>query len=402
MNTLFFIINQDPFDGSAHGLYCLRNCRGLAEAAPEKMVRLVYPGALSTLFAFSGRRDGETGEAGLHRMGLSALSNLRLHPLPALRRVRGRSGVTVNAVFFRAANLFLRRTMVPGDMLASASFPRLMHFLYGRLDRIGPRVYEVHQLAVLERGAEAEETRIEKEVLSQADVLLTTTRELRDRLQNSFPGKVVRNLGLACGFEPGLVPDRIVECDGGPRNTPRSFTLAYIGSLYPEQGVFWLVQVWEEIARRIGVPIRLEIAGGGPREVVRLRELAGERTESVRVHGPVVPENLPALLQGVDALIIPALNRGRMPYVAITKAFDYLGLNRPILAANLPSIAEVLRPEREAVLFAPEDADQLADAVSRISSNADLTRSLTANCRTRQADFTWKNRSTAWWRTLGT
>jgi len=102
----------------------------------------------------------------------------------------------------------------------------------------------------------------------------------------------------------------------------------------------------------------------------------------------------------VDALIIPALNRGRMPYVAITKAYDYLGLNRPILAANLPSIAEVLRPEREALLFAPEDAAGVADALTRIMRETDLVRTLTAHCRGRREEFTWENRSTAWWRAV--
>lgn len=393
MNTLFFVINQDPFDGSAHGLYSLRNCQALASAAPANTVRLVYPGALSTLPASWRNHDGETGGEGLQRMGLSSLPNLRLHPLPALRRARGRHGITVNAVFYWFACLFLHRRMHPGDVLASASFPGLMHFLLHRVRRGHGirRIYEVHQLACMERGPDSKAVRIEQAVLADADVLLTTTEVLRDRLQKIAPGKPVTNLGLACGFAPETVPPPELGAS-------RPFTLAYIGSLYPEQGVQWLAWAWEKVVQRVHAPARLKIAGGSPREVKALRGQINGRESTVLVHGPVAPGELSGFLHDVDALVIPALNRGRMPYVAITKAYDYLGLNRPILAANLPSIAEVLRPEREAVLFAPEDADQLADAVIRISRDADLAQTLTTHCRIRRADFTWDNRSSAWWR----
>ena len=392
--TLFFVINQDPFDGSAHGLYTLRNCRALASAAPANVVRLVYPGALSNLPAFWRTHDGVTGEEGLQCMGLSSLPNLRLHPLPALRRARGRHGLTVNAVFYWFACLFLRRRMQPGDVLATASFPGMMRIL---LHRLGPirgirRIYEVHQLACMEHGPAAKAVRLEQAVLADADVLLTTTEVLRDRLQKIAPGKPVTNLGLACGFAPETVAPPVLDA-------ARPFTLAYIGSLYPEQGVQWLAGAWEQVVERVAVPARLKIAGGSPREVNALRGQINGRTGTVLVHGPVAPGELSGFLRDVDALVIPALNRGRMPYVAITKAYDYLGLNRPILAANLPSIAEVLRPEREALLFAPEDVDQLAGAVIRVRRDPGLAQTLASQCRIRRADFTWENRARAWWRT---
>ncbi|PTN31406.1 glycosyltransferase family 4 protein [Desulfonatronum sp. SC1] len=393
MNTLFFIVNQDPFDGSAHGLYCLRNCQALAEVDPQKSVRLVYP--VEMPFLLRRRHQNQTVSDNLNLMGLSAPSNLLLHPLPALRRARGRRGVTVNAVYYWACLLFLRRRMRPGDVLASASFAGLTRFLFQRVgrERGGRRVYEVHQLASMERGPDSKAAGIEQAVFSDADVLLTTTEVLRDQLQKLVPGKPVTNLGLACGFDPEIVPPP--EPDAS-----RPFTLAYIGSLYPEQGVQWLIGAWGEITELIHASTRLKIAGGSPPEVEALRELTAGRERMVLVHGPVAPGNLSGFLRDVDALIIPALNRGRMPYVAITKAYDYLGLNRPILAANLPSIAEVLRPEREALLFTPEDAAGAADALVRIMRDPSLVRTLTANCRGRRGEFTWESRSTSWWRAV--
>ncbi|WP_045219270.1 glycosyltransferase [Desulfonatronum thioautotrophicum] len=397
MKTLYFVVNQNPFDGSAHGLYCLRNCRALALAAPEKSVRLVYPGM--TAFLQQGSHHNQTVTAKLNHMGLSALPNLHLHPLPALRRAKGHRGLTVNVIYYWACLLFLRRRMQPQDILASASFAGLTRFLFrglGQKQRT-KRAYEVHQLASMESGTASRTARIEQAVFADADVLLTTTAVLRHQLQQLVPDKPVVNLGLACGFDPqSVLPPSL--------DAPRPFTVAYIGSLYLEQGVQWLAGIWNEILRRVQVPVRLKIAGGSLREVETLRATISDRTQNraqmILVHGPVAPGELPGYLLDVDALIIPALNRGRMPHVAITKAYDYLGLNRPILAADLPSIAEVLRPGQEALLFAPQDVAQVADAVLRLCHDADLGRTLTTNCRKRRNDFTWENRSIAWWRAV--
>ena len=42
---IYFVINQDLFDGSAHALYCYRNCWWLATTAPAgHSVELIFPG----------------------------------------------------------------------------------------------------------------------------------------------------------------------------------------------------------------------------------------------------------------------------------------------------------------------------------------------------------------------
>ena len=71
---------------------------------------------------------------------------------------------------------------------------------------------------------------------------------------------------------------------------------------------------------------------------------------------PEVRLTLPAFGGSVDTHSGFAIG---MPYVAITKAYDYLAMGRPIIAANLPSIRDVLRHGREALLFAPgESSDE--------------------------------------------
>lgn len=383
MRTLFFVVNQDLADGSAHALYCLRHCWWLAATNNQAQVRLIH--------------SGRAADARLHESsGLGPLPNLSVHALPGIRKPRGGRGLTINAVYHWAAFFFLRKTKHSQDILASASFPKLFRFLCRRkgLRHDVRTVYEVHQLALLEHGPGSEPARIEREVLDCTDVIMATTRVLLEHVQEAFPDKATACLGLGCGFAPEAIPAR-------HRPVEAPLTVAYVGSLYEEQGVRWLVQSWPEIQANLGFPCKLKVIGGPAREVDQIRRLADLDDQAVELRGPVPPGQLAVHLETVDALVIPALLQGRMPYVAITKAYDYLGLNRPIVATDLPSIREVLRPGKEALLFNPGDQAGLAKCLNTLLTKPLLASTLLANCRERSQEFSWQARARQWWDAVG-
>lgn len=378
---LFFVINQSPLDGSAHALYCLRNCWWLAQARPEVSVHLLFPGSAEW-------------SALTRHSGLQAVANLHLVGLPAVRHARGRSGVTINLVFYLAALMFLERRLRAGDWLVSASFTKLFRFLTARrgLRRRARTVYEVHQLAVLDGGRTAGQISREFAALAEAELLIATTGPLRAAAERGLPGRATATLGLACGFHPAEQPPLRARTAGDP------FTLGYIGSLYDGQGVDWLVEEWPAIAAAQPVPVTLEIVGGSAAEVERLRGLAdAKQLRSVICQGAVPAAQLGPHLARLDALIIPALPVGRMPYVAITKAYDYLGLNRPVLASGLPNIKEVLRAE-ESFPFTAGDAPSLAAALHAALTQPAEARRRAEAAGQRAADFTWPARAEQWWR----
>ncbi len=377
---LFFVINQSPLDGSAHALYCLRNCWWLAQTRPEVAVHLVFPGPADW-------------PALTKQSGLSPLANLHLVGQPAIRRARGGSGLTINLVFYLAVTAFLTRRLRAGDWLVSASFSKLFRFLLARrwLRQRCRAVYEVHQLTVLDDGRLSRRAQREFAALASADLLLATTGSLRRELETHLPGKRVATLGLACGFVPDEQPPLRARRAGEP------FVLGYIGSLYAGQGVDWLVEHWPQIAGAQPEPVALEIIGGSAVEVEKLRALAARRgVRGVTFHGAVPAAQLGPHLAGMDALVIPSLPVGRMPYVAITKAYDYPGMNRPVLASDLPSITEVLRPG-ESFSFRAGEAASLAAVLRAL-----LTHPIEAGQRARAAtartvDFSWAARAGRWW-----
>jgi glycosyltransferase involved in cell wall biosynthesis len=380
---LFFAINQHLPDGSAHALYCFRHCWWLAKARPEHTVRLVFPAGVDSKKVYA-------------YYGLPGLPNLRLKSLPAVRRARGSVGLTIDLVYFYKLYRYVLGRCRPGDWLVSASFPKLLHFLQKRTElrsrlRCG---YEVHDLVRLSGAPSPASLQLEQGILSGADCLFTTTQPLERLLRADFGGKPIYNVGLACGYQDCVAPRERGQAG-------QAFTLAYIGSVYREQGVEWLIREWAGVGGGLPVPLRLEIVGGYPAEIEKLRRLAkASAADGVTCHGPLPPAELPGFLRQVDALVLPTLPAGRMPYVAITKAYDYLGLNRPVLAADLETITDVMRPRREALPFTAGDPASLKAALLELLTTPALGQRLTERAARRAAELSWAKRAETWWEAI--
>ncbi|WP_395742600.1 glycosyltransferase family 4 protein [Prosthecobacter sp.] len=380
---VFFVINQHVFDGSAHALYCYRNCWWLARTGAGRSVELLVPGTLSLA------RD--VSAACAEHFDLPPLENLRVTALPALRKAKRERGVTLNVIFHAAASWHLRRHARKGDVLLTASFPKLFAFLAGKktLKSKLKCVYEVHQLQELDGHKDQPKSVREHRVLALADGLVTTTDSLKALLQKNHPATPLINIGLACAV-PKTLPAP------APGATP--FVLGYVGSLYRGQGIDWLIEYWESISAALPRAAQLKIAGGSPAEIEKLRDqIKDGMHDHISFVGQVRQSELNGFLSGVDALVIPALNQGRMPCVAITKAYDYLACQRPVLASDLPSIVEVMRPEQEALVFAAGDAAALAAQLRRLMSAPELGLELVQSANQRLLTLGWEARNSRYW-----
>ncbi|MBW1708344.1 MAG: glycosyltransferase [Deltaproteobacteria bacterium] len=119
--------------------------------------------------------------------------------------------------------------------------------------------------------------------------------------------------------------------------------------------------------------------------------------DSIDVRGFIPPPELGQALSLADVLIIPSLPEGRMPYVAITKVYDYLAMGRPILAADLPSIREVIENGKNGLLFKAGDAAELKKQLKILASDKNLRKRLKDGAGLRLNDFSWSKRSNKWW-----
>jgi glycogen(starch) synthase len=149
------------------------------------------------------------------------------------------------------------------------------------------------------------------------------------------------------------VPDRAMTAP--PFAPPRVLCL---GRLIPVKGFDLAVRAWPHVlAQHPGA--RLVIAGDGP-EDTKLRRLADELGvgHAIDFAGPIAPEDVPDLLDASTLVLVPSRREG-LPMVAVEAGM----MVRPVVAARIGGLPEVVVDGQTGLLVPAEDVAALTDAV---------------------------------------
>lgn len=264
-----------------------------------------------------------------------------------------------------------------------------------------PVIYEVHELfgmrprdnsslSVSEQWGVASRTRtLESGVLRGADRLITLTEACRALIMEDH----------------GIPPERLRAIPDGTvlNGSTRIHThtagsrVYYVGQLYPWKGVDTLVRAMAELPaatlKIIGSGVH---EGGIDRDLTRLQALSASLGISDRVHFEAfVPyRDVPGKLAEADVAVVPLPDVLMSRYfTSPLKLFDYMAAGVPIVASDLPAIREILRPDENGILVAPDDPAALAQGISRILSDRDLAGRLASQASRDVADYTWDARA---------
>jgi glycosyltransferase involved in cell wall biosynthesis len=166
----------------------------------------------------------------------------------------------------------------------------------------------------------------------------------------------------------------------------RPITLGFVGFLRSWHGIDTVISLLSTV-----VPpqdLRLVVVGDGPALPELMQRVSQLKlTDKVEFLGLVPRERLAAVVRGFDIALQPRA----VPYASPLKLFEYMALGRAIVAPDQPNIREVLTHGRNALLFAPDDASSLREAITRLADDASLRDAL--GNRARQdildQDYTW-------------
>jgi glycogen(starch) synthase len=161
--------------------------------------------------------------------------------------------------------------------------------------------------------------------------------------------------------------------------------LLCVGRLIPAKGFDLAVKAFASVVIR-HPDARLVLVGDGPEReglererLVRDLRLGG----AVEVAGPVAPSRLPDLLGSATLVLVPSRREG-LPMVAVEAGM----MARPVVAARVGGLPEVIVDGRTGVLVPPEDARALAHAVCALLADPSRTTELGRRARARvQAMF---------------
>jgi len=212
---------------------------------------------------------------------------------------------------------------------------------------------------------------------------------------------ITRALAVELGARYGqrehvyVVPDGASPASDAATSLPSAEPglVGYAGHLYPWKGVDVLIE-----ALALSPELRGLIVGGHPAEgdLARLEALATARgvSDRIRFTGLVAPREVAGHMQRASVLVIPnTASAISERYTSPLKLFEYLSAARPIVASNLPALAEVLTHNETALLVPPGDPAALSAALERVVADPELARSIAVRAHALAAEFTWDRRA---------
>lgn len=285
--------------------------------------------------------------------------------------------------FTLSAFLFVAR--LPGGVIYSRDLfvLTLLALLSRRRDRIF--VFEVHTLP---RSGPAR--RLHLWAANRADAIVAISDHLYDwYLERGLEAgrMIVARDGVNLEMFADL-PDRVVARSRlGISNDTRVVT--YTGHFYPWKGADALAAA----AMMLPAPWQTHLVGGIREDFHRLEALSDGKRLCVHSHLP----QREALLYVAAADVVVLPNSGKSDisasYTSPLKLFEYLASGKPLIASDLPSIREVIKSNKHALLVPPDKPEALATAILHIGDNPELARKLAESAREHAATFSWPVRA---------
>lgn len=170
-------------------------------------------------------------------------------------------------------------------------------------------------------------------------------------------------------------------------------TLLYIGTLADWQGLDLVLQALPEIlSQRL---IQLKITGRGRSRqrkslAKQIRKLGLE--DCVSLEAAIPHHSVGQIISEAHLCLAPlSLNdRNITQGCCPIKIIEYMACARPIIAANLPVVRELLRENQDGLLFTPGDPIDLARQVLRLLENQELAERLALSASQHaRTHFTW-------------
>lgn len=163
-------------------------------------------------------------------------------------------------------------------------------------------------------------------------------------------------------FKPNFVSE-----DPGERSGAGSYAL-FVGRLSEEKGLLTLLRAW----RQQKTDLSLRIVGDGPLRREVESEIARNRLETVQLTGWLDRTGVQAAMKDAKFLIFPS--EWYEPFgQAIVEAF---ARGVPVIGSRLGAVEELISERRTGLLFAPGQADELAQKIDWASSHAGQLREM--------------------------
>lgn len=391
MPTLLYLANIRLPTEKAHGLQIMQNCEAFADAGTDVCLwaaRRVNTAALrgiTDVWAYYGVKP--TFQVGripcIDLMPFVPPDGRASKILFYLQALTYTLALLMAALFSRADIYYSRDTLT---LLA--------------LSLIKPRkalVYEAHMLAAGRAGRW-----MQRRVVRRVGTVIPITRKLQDDLQTLAVEHLRPSPTRFLVAHDGIRKERFANAPSQAEARARigwpqdAFIVGYVGrlqTLAADKGVGTLVDALAQVGN-----VSLGLVGGPDDMAEALRQHWGSiglPAAQFLYAGQVAPDKVPLYLAALDVCAIPLPWTTHFAYyTSPMKLFEYMASQRAIIASDLPSIAEVITHNQNALLVPPSDAKALADAIQRLRDDPALRQRLAeAAYQDVMTHYTWAARA---------
>lgn len=169
--------------------------------------------------------------------------------------------------------------------------------------------------------------------------------------------------------------------------------IAFIGTLAPHKGCHVLIDAFKTLP---AVYATLKIYGRSedfPDYARKLKLLAGDQ-QSIEFCGIFPNSDIAQVLADIDVLVVPSLWYENTPLVL----YSAQAARCPVVASNLPGLAEVIQHDENGLLFAPGNSNDLVQQLSRLIHEEGLLQRLSAQARTPKSTEKYVDELLTLWR----
>lgn len=280
----------------------------------------------------------------------------------------------------RFARLLLREIdRIRPDAIFVRHFKLAVRLLQARPDI--PLIFEAHEVFAdtVSSGKRQKVAEFEAQVLDFASGVVYISGAVQAALRERYVVKgqeVVLHSGVDL---PAFIPAKPwQEC---------ARHIVYAGSFYDWKGVDDLVKAAAALPG-----YRLTLVGGDAADIKRLRQMVAPDGAEVVFLPRLAPDAVMAELIGACIAVLPNRADGISQFTSPLKLFEYMGAGCAIVAADLPSVREVL-PATMSGWFVPGDPASLGVALRRLVEQPDLARNEGDQMRKAAALYTWEART---------
>jgi glycosyltransferase involved in cell wall biosynthesis len=208
--------------------------------------------------------------------------------------------------------------------------------------------------------------------LERREAAVRTALAELDRL--IVPTAVVGEAFVRAGVPRERLIELVYSLDAGPlalarRAPPREpVVFGYLGQFTPHKGLEVLLRAVEILEHRLPESVEpwcVRLYGkpaGGRHQLYAPRLFARDHGPRVEVYAPFPPEEAPAVLATLHAIVMPSEWDENAPLTCLQARAAGI----PLLGSDVPGIAEVITDGEHGRLFPVGDAEALADAMREV------------------------------------